>query len=263
MELMHNFTLVHDDIMDRATSRRGRPTVHTTWGSNNALLVGDILLGLAFKHLLETRAKRLQRVLHVFTAGLLDVCEGQALDVEFERRSNVSVNEYFVMIRKKTARLLSAAAELGGLIGEGTEKQIVSLRKFGDSLGRAFQLQDDLLDVVADEKEFGKRIGGDILEGKKTFLLLKALEQAKGNDRKALLRVIHRSTSPPLRTKAEREREVNKVARIYESSGAIDAARKKIREETHRAQRALQSLPKNRAQETLYWLSQMLLTRSS
>ena len=175
VELLHNFTLVHDDVMDHADTRRGRPTVHRRWDLNTALLVGDVLLGLGYDRLLRTRSPRIASILRVYTEGLLEVCEGQALDLEFERRDDVRPGEYFRMIEMKTARLIAMSAELGGLIGGGTAREVAALRTFGFRLGRAFQLQDDLLDVVAEEEAFGKVIGGDILEGKKTYLFTIAL----------------------------------------------------------------------------------------
>ncbi len=258
IEIMHNFTLVHDDIMDNAASRRGRPTVHTKWNVNNALLAGDILLGVAYKEILNTRTPLLAEILQVFTKGLLDVCEGQALDLEFETRSDVTLADYFQMIEKKTGRLLSTSTTLGGLIGGGTPKQVEALRKFGHYLGRAFQLQDDLLDVVASEKDFGKTIGGDIIEGKRTFLLLKALESAKGKERTVLMNVMNRKQrgTPQSTTK-----EVRCVTEIYTSTGAIAAARSRVRHDTVRAGRALEVLPDSQGRQTLLWLSQMLLDR--
>lgn len=258
VEIMHNFTLVHDDIMDNAASRRGRPTVHTKWNVNNALLAGDVLLGVAYKEILNTRTHLLREILQVFTKGLLDVCEGQALDLEFETRTDVTLTEYFEMIEKKTGRLLSTSTTLGGLIGEGTPRHVEALRKFGHYLGRAFQLQDDLLDVVASEKDFGKTIGGDIIEGKKTFLLLKALESARGNQRTILMNVINRKRTGKPRTTTE---EVRRVTEIYESTGAIAAARARVRQDTTRAVKALETLPDSRGRASLLWLSHMLLDR--
>lgn len=257
IELMHNFTLVHDDIMDNAKSRRGQPTVHTKWNVNNALLAGDVLLGLAYRLVLKTRSRKLPRILNVFTEGLLEVCEGQALDLEFEHRNDVTIENYFEMIEKKTGRLISMSTELGGCIGSGREKQISALQRFGQYLGRAFQLQDDLLDVVADETHFGKTIGGDIIEGKKTFLLLQSLRRAGGKDRTVLMRVMNR-----LRTKTERQREIRNVTAIYASTGAIEAARKRIQHDTLQAEKALRLLPKGQTRENLLWFSQMLLKRN-
>ncbi|MBX2992687.1 MAG: polyprenyl synthetase family protein [Bacteroidetes bacterium] len=261
VELMHNFTLVHDDIMDNAPSRRGRPTVHTKWNVNTALLVGDILLGLAYKQALKARVQNPAHCIDVFTKGLLDVCEGQAMDLEFERRMDVSVRDYFRMIEKKTARLISTSTELGGIIGGGTRRQIESLRMFGHYLGRAFQLQDDLLDVIGKEKDFGKTIGGDIIEGKRTFLLLKALEESRGGDRSYLMQVMKRRLSSPVFSVEERRNEVRRIADIYRATGVIEAARVRVRRDTQRAEEALRILPRCRAKETLLWFSQMLLMR--
>ncbi len=262
VELMHNFTLVHDDIMDNAVSRRGKPTVHTRWSANTALLAGDVLLGLAYRQALKTHSNRLQRILQVFTDGLVEVCEGQALDLEFEKRADVTVRDYFAMIEKKTGKLIATSTELGGLLGNGTQRQITALRKFGHYLGRAFQLQDDLLDVVAEEKEFGKTIGGDIIEGKKTFLLLKSLERARGNDRRVLMRVMNRKSSTPLLTLTEKRNEVQAVTAIYRSTGTVESARKLIQLNTERADAMLQLLPASRVRSTLFWFSNMLLQRN-
>lgn len=262
IELMHNFTLVHDDIMDNATSRRGRATVHTRWNVNNALLVGDVLLGLAYKQMLRTSSANLHHILEIFTKGFLDVCEGQALDLEFEHRNDVTLENYFEMIEKKTGTLISTSTELGALVGNGTAKQVTALRKFGHHLGRAFQLQDDLLDVVAEEEKLGKRIGGDIIEGKKTFLLLKSLQKAKGKDRIALMKVMNRRSAASRFNSKEQGVEVRNVASIYLSTGAIEAAREQIQVDTLRAREALTSLPVGRGRETLLWLSEMLLSRN-
>lgn len=263
IELMHNFTLVHDDIMDNATSRRGRATVHTHWNVNNALLVGDVLLGLAYKELLRTSSAKFHHILEIFTKGFLDVCEGQALDLEFEHRNDVTLENYFEMIEKKTGTLISISTELGALVGDGTAKQATALRTFGRHLGRAFQLQDDLLDVVAEEKKLGKRIGGDIIEGKKTFLLLKSLKKARGKDRIALMKVMNRRSSTSRFNSKEQAVEVRNVASIYLSTGAIEAAREQIQADTLRAREALRPLPVGKGRETLLWFSEMLVARNS
>ncbi len=262
VEIMHNFTLVHDDIMDNADARRGRPTVHRKWNVSTALLVGDVLLGLAYKSMTAKRTGETHRIVSLLTSGLLEVCEGQALDLEFERRATVSLKEYFMMTGKKTARLLSMSTELGGIIGGGTAIQIRQLRKFGHALGRAFQLQDDLLDVVADEKAFGKKVGGDITEGKKTFLLLTAWQRARGGDKELLARVMTDGGNKTL-SAANRKRRVATVTSIYEKYGVIEAARVQIDRETRAAVRALAGLPQNRATHMLKWFSEHLLHRSA
>ncbi len=255
-EIMHNFTLVHDDIIDNACSRRGRPTVHVKWDLNYALLVGDVLIGLAYRSLLRTRSERMGRIVALFTSGLAEVCEGQALDLNYAQRGQVSLRQYFAMIEKKTARLFSMSAELGGLVGGGTPRQVEALRRFGHYLGRAFQVQDDLLDVVADQHQFGKHIGGDIIEGKKTFLLLSALERARGKDRQALQRIM-------LQQQPGGKQPVRQIAAIYNQTGAIERARRQIRRDTQKAMSALSALPSTRATAMLRWLSDHLLNRVS
>ncbi|MFN0157433.1 MAG: polyprenyl synthetase family protein [Bacteroidota bacterium] len=262
VEAMHNFTLVHDDIMDNADARRGRPTVHRKWDANTALLVGDVLLGLAYKSVGKTDSNNLRKIISLFTEGLLEVCEGQALDLEFERRGSVSLDEYFVMIEKKTARLISMSTELGGLLGNGTAQQVKQLYKFGRHLGRAFQLQDDLLDVAADEKKFGKTIGGDIIEGKKTFLLLTAWKRAVGGDKRFLGSIMQPKQASLLSSIAKQKR-IATVTALYEKYGVMGEARKQIARETDAAVRALAKLPHNRATRMLGWFSDVLLHRTA
>jgi len=256
VELLHNFTLVHDDVMDNAPSRRGRPTVHTKWNVNNALLVGDVVVSLAYRSLLKTRTKDPRRICELFTNCFVDVCEGQALDLAFERKTHVSVSDYYRMIDKKTGRMIATATELGARIGNGTDREAEALRRFGRNLGRAFQLQDDLLDVVADEKEFGKTIGGDIVAGKKTFLLLKAIERATGKDKRTLNSIIKTAGRPDRRT-------VEKVTAIYHKYGVIDEARQQIRQTTATSLAELAVLQQNRGTRMLQWFSELLLRRVS
>lgn len=256
VEAMHNFTLVHDDIMDHAATRRGRPTVHTRWNLNTALLAGDVLLGLSFNTI--ARSARDARALDLFTRGVLEVCEGQALDIAFERRQDVTVREYFGMIELKTARLLALSAELGGLIGGGSARERALLRRFGLHLGRAFQVQDDLLDVIADRQRFGKRIGGDIVERKRTFLLINALERARGADRLRLRRLL---AAPPAPSAARGT--IRAVTEIYRRSGAIEAARRQIARDSRRATTALDRLPVNPGTRMLRWLAGVLVHRDS
>lgn len=259
IETMHNFTLVHDDVMDNAPSRRGRATVHIRWDLNNALLTGDILLGLAYRSLLRTRSESLPHLIALFTTGLIEVCEGQALDLEFEARSDVTVDEYFTMIEKKTGRLISMATEMGAIIGGGSRAHIDALRLFGHYLGRAFQLQDDLLDVVAEEKQFGKTIGGDIIEGKKTFLLLKAAERAAGKDRILLRKILKRGARGSDSSRAT----VAAVTALYRRTGVLDETMDQIHRNTRKAVAILDALPAGRATAMLRWLSDSLLHRVS
>lgn len=264
VELLHNFTLVHDDVMDHADTRRGRPTVHRHWDLNTALLVGDVLLGLGYDRLLRSPSRRLPALLRIYTEGLLEVCEGQALDLEFERRDDVTPRAYYRMIEKKTARLIAMACELGGHIGGARPAKLAALREFGFRLGRAFQLQDDLLDVVAEEAEFGKTIGGDILEGKKTWLTLRALSDASPRDRAALRRLVRKP--PPGTTRdprsADSRSRVAAAAALYRKYGVLDAAARAVGRDTAAAVRALELLPDTAARRTLHRLAGALLHRS-
>jgi len=262
IELMHNFTLVHDDIMDRARSRRGRPTVHVAWDLNTALLVGDILLGHAYDLLLKSDQRVLSRLSSSFTRGLLDVCEGQAMDLEFGHREDVRVRDYFAMIELKTGRLLSLACEMGGMLGGGGQKDLSTLRSFGHYLGRAFQLQDDLLDVIADQKRLGKPIGGDIIEGKRTYLLLTALERARGEDLR-VLRSILKAGGRAGRGRLPRQVVVRRVADIYRRTGVLRDTERLVRLNTRRALTSLDMLRPSPAREALRWMAEQLVKRAS
>ncbi|RNL56453.1 polyprenyl synthetase family protein [Pedobacter jejuensis] len=182
VEVFHNFTLVHDDIMDNAPLRRGKATVHEKWSINVAILSGDVMMVEANKNLAKVNVKYLKDVLDTFNATAQGVCEGQQLDMEFEERDDVSIEEYINMIRLKTAILLGGALKLGAIIAEASEKDANLIYDFGENIGIAFQLQDDILDVYADPEKFGKQVGGDIIANKKTFLLLKAFELAENEN---------------------------------------------------------------------------------
>ncbi|MBU2045104.1 MAG: polyprenyl synthetase family protein [Bacteroidetes bacterium] len=186
VELFHNFTLMHDDIMDKAPLRRGQPTVHAKWNEAVAILSGDVMFVKAYKMMIQVKPDILSPVLEVFNQTAVGVCEGQQIDMNFERRAEVSIPEYVEMIRLKTAVLVGGALKIGALIGNASEKDAQLLYEFGENLGIAFQLQDDILDVYGDPEKFGKQVGGDIISNKKTFLLIKALELAEGETAKSL-----------------------------------------------------------------------------
>jgi geranylgeranyl diphosphate synthase type II len=255
IEILHNFTLVHDDLMDHAGVRRGRPTVHTRWSPDVAILAGDELVAQAYGSLLQTNAPVLGDVLRTFTGAFVDVCEGQGFDKEFELRKDVSVKEYLLMIRKKTARIISAAAQIGGLIGGGTPRQVEALGKFGEHLGMAFQIKDDLLDITGNEDELGKTIGSDVTERKKTYLMLTALELADKPDRAFLHTVLNGNGRP--------EGYIGKVREIYARSGTLDAAARAVEQRTGHARRSLAALPPGKGREMLLWLSHRLVGRDS
>lgn len=186
IELFHNFTLLHDDIMDNAPLRRGKDTVYAKWNSNIAILSGDAMYTAAFRQIALSPAHILPHVLDVFTRTALEVCEGQQMDMDFETRTKVSIPEYIRMIELKTAVLLAGALEIGALCGGAYATEAHKLYEFGKHVGIAFQLQDDILDVYGDPDKFGKQVGGDIVSNKKTFLLISALDKADAYSKEAL-----------------------------------------------------------------------------
>jgi len=186
VEAFHNFTLMHDDIMDKAPLRRGKATVHEKWNVNTAILSGDVMLVRVYDMFLSLEGSKLNQVLRAFNQCAAEVCEGQQWDMEFESKIKVTEAQYIEMIRLKTAVLLGFSLELGAILADAPEADQIALREFGVNIGIGFQLKDDLLDVYADQKKFGKQVGGDIISNKKTFLLIKALEKAKGKQQKEL-----------------------------------------------------------------------------
>lgn len=180
LEIFHNFTLLHDDIMDHAKKRRGKPTVHIKWNENTAILSGDVMQIESYKWVAETPEKYLKKTLDIFSKTAAEICEGQQYDMEFEDRNNVEADDYIEMIRLKTAVLIAAGCQIGALIGGASDEDAQNLYDFGLNTGLAFQLKDDLLDVYGNEETFGKKIGGDILCNKKTYLLLNAKKLSQG-----------------------------------------------------------------------------------
>ena len=193
IEVFHNFTLLHDDIMDNAEVRRNQPTVHEKFDENSAILSGDAMVFLAYRYLLENRPEKLTDTLDLFSKTAIEVCEGQQFDMNYENRLDVSEDEYLEMIRLKTAVLLACSLKSGALLANSNNETANQLYEFGINLGLAFQLQDDLLDTFGDQKTFGKKIGGDILANKKTFLLIKALENSSNSEKTELLNWINRN----------------------------------------------------------------------
>jgi geranylgeranyl diphosphate synthase, type II len=182
LEVFHNFTLMHDDIMDKAPLRRGQATVHHKWNSNIAILSGDVMLVKAYDFLVDLEPELLKKVIVLFNQCATEVCEGQQLDMNFESRSDVTVDEYLNMIRLKTAVLLGFSMQLGGVLAGANKTDCINLYQAGVDIGIGFQLKDDLLDTFGDAEKFGKKVGGDIASNKKTYLLIRALELAKGKD---------------------------------------------------------------------------------
>lgn len=208
VEAFHNFTLLHDDIMDQAPIRRGKKTVHEKWNVNTAILSGDVMLVKVYEMFLSLDDKKLKAVLKIFNQCAAEVCEGQQWDMEFESKTKVTETQYLDMIRQKTAELLGFSLELGALLADAPGEDQKLLRDFGVNIGIGFQLKDDLLDVYADKKKFGKQVGGDIISNKKTFLLIKALEKARGNQKKDLGKWLASG-------KFDKQKKVNAVTAIY------------------------------------------------
>lgn len=186
IEVFHNFTLLHDDLMDKSNMRRGEPTVHKKWNANTAILSGDAMLIEAYKYIADVSPEVLPKALSLFTKTSMEVCEGQQYDMDFEERNDVSVDEYIAMIRLKTAVLLGCSLKLGAIVSNSSDEDSNNLYDFGINIGLAFQLKDDLLDIYGESAKFGKKLGGDILNNKKTFLLIKALELSDDIQRKEL-----------------------------------------------------------------------------
>jgi len=239
LEVFHNFTLLHDDVMDKAEVRRGRPTVHVKWNENTAILSGDQMLIEAYKLLSHVPAEKLPKVLDLFNKMATEVCEGQQLDVDFEKRNDVTIAEYMEMIRLKTSVLLATALQIGAYIAGGTDEEQQALYDFGINLGLAFQIQDDYLDCFGNPATFGKAIGGDIREGKKTWLWLTASLKEHGTQT------------------------VEDVLREYERLGVKKAAEEEIARLTEKALDCLTSLGVNEGTNALRKLAEKLALRSA
>lgn len=219
VEVFHNFSLVHDDVMDRAPLRRGRPSVWNKFGTDSAILSGDTMLVHCYKQLAASPAALLPDLLDIFNRMAIEVCEGQQLDMDFGLRTGVTIDEYMHMIGLKTAVLLGASLQMGALVGGASHAEAGQLYHFGRSCGLAFQLQDDMLDVFGDPTKVGKQVGGDIIANKKTFLLIKALEMANPTQRAELLHWTSGSEFDP-------ETKVRAVRGIYDEIGLHDHAQK-------------------------------------
>lgn len=221
LEVFHNFTLLHDDIMDKADIRRNKPTVHKKWSENTAILSGDAMTIKAYELLAYCEQKHLPEVLNTFNQTALEVCEGQQYDMDFETRLDVSEDEYIEMIRLKTSVLIAGSLKIGALMADAPKKDIQNIYNFGLNLGLAFQLQDDYLDSFGDVKIFGKKIGNDIISNKKTFLLINALKNADKNTYNQLINIIGQKDFNP-------EEKINTVLSIYKKTEADKLLKEKM-----------------------------------
>ena len=234
VEVFHNFTLLHDDIMDNAAVRRGKPSVFAKWGGNVAILSGDAMLITAYKHLARLTPEHLPRVMHLFNEMALEVCEGQQYDMDFEQKDCVSVEEYILMIERKTSALLSGSATIGATLAGAAEDDVKKIYRFATELGLAFQLQDDVLDSYGDEA-LGKKIGGDILEGKQTYLMVQAMNRASDEERE-VLRATHR------REDLTPEQKIATVLALYDKLDVKHSAEQQIEVRFERALGVLDTL---------------------
>ncbi len=236
VEVFHNFTLMHDDIMDKAPLRRGEPTVHKRWNDNIAILSGDVMMVKAYELLMQVPPEKLNTVLAAFNKCATEVCEGQQYDMNFETKTAVSEEEYLNMIRLKTAALLGLSMELGAIIGGADEQSCALLQEFGIMIGIGFQLKDDLLDVYADQGKFGKQVGGDIIVNKKTFLLIKALEKAQQPEKDKLEDWLTKEFF-------DKGEKVKQVVSIYNQLGMRDLTELKMNEYFNAGFASLDKLP--------------------
>jgi len=235
VEVFHNFSLIHDDIMDDAPLRRGNQTVHEKWNINTGILSGDAMLILAYQYFEDYEPKVFRELAKLFSKTALEVCEGQQYDVDFETRNDVGILEYLKMIEYKTAVLVGAAMKMGAIVAETTEENANLIYDFGLNLGIAFQLQDDYLDAFGDPETFGKQVGGDIIENKKTFLYLKAIELATATEKEQLLHLF--SIQPDDNTA-----KINSIKEIFVSAGASIATQEAIKDYTFEAFKTLEKL---------------------
>ncbi len=233
VEVFHNFSLVHDDIMDNADIRRGIPTVHKKFGLNAGILAGDVMLSFAYKYLADVPHKFIPELLHVFNKTAIEIFEGQQMDMDFEKRTEVGEAEYLKMIEFKTSVLLGCSLHLGAILGDAKAEDQKLINDFGLQLGLAFQIKDDYLDTFGEAEKVGKRIGGDILQNKKTYLYVAAMNRANEEQNKQLLSLLHETNE---------ERKINTVKQLYETTGARQQTLNKSEEFYQLALKALDKI---------------------
>jgi len=246
LELMHTFSLIHDDIMDHDELRRNVKTVHVLYGEPTAILAGDLLFSKAFE-LCDPKATK------ILAHASVDLCEGQELDMEFEERTFVSEREYVEMIKKKTASLFEASTAMGAVLAGGSEKQVRAFSEYGQNLGMAFQIYDDLLDLLADEKKLGKPVFSDIAEGKKTLIVVRAMESLRGMERDRLAKLLHKTKKS--------KKETDEIFKLLKESGAIEYAKQKSRGYINNAKKSLEKIPDSKAKDELLRIADFVVER--
>ncbi len=256
IEMFHNFTLLHDDVMDNSYVRRNRETVHAKWNINQAILSGDAMIILVYQKLLELPNKKIKPIMKLINRTALQVCEGQQLDMEFETTLDVSIEEYIQMIKLKTAVLLGSSLALGAIVAEADEKNIKEMYEFGINIGLAFQIQDDYFDTYGDFNTFGKKIGNDIITNKKTFLLVNALNLAKGETKTRLEKLFTEKTQ-------EEQNKINNVKAIYNELKIEEITKNKIQEYYHKAIRNIDRIKgvSTSQKEILYQFAEYIVKR--
>ncbi len=235
VEVFHNFTLIHDDIMDDAPLRRGYKTVHEKWDVNTGILSGDAMMILAYQYLESYDAITFKKLSQLFNKTALEVCEGQQMDIDFETRNDVSIEEYIKMISLKTSVLVATALKMGAIVAKASEEDAQKIYGFGLNLGIAFQLQDDYLDAFGNPKTFGKQVGGDIIENKKTYLYIKALELCNETEKRVLSELFTSKFK-------NNQQKIDEVKSIFDSSGATVKTKEAIKKYTHKAFEVLNSI---------------------
>lgn len=254
VEIFHNFTLMHDDIMDDAPLRRGKTTVHEKWDDNTAILSGDAMLVQAYDELCKSKVEYLPALLQVFNRTALEVCEGQQFDMEFETRDDVKLEEYMEMIRLKTSVLLAGALKMGAIAAGADTATQDKFYQYGIDTGLAFQLQDDFLDAFGDPASFGKQVGGDILADKKTFLYITATEKGSAQDQQVMQDWVGKNDRP--------EEKVDTIKTLFQSTGAADALRGELKVHHDRALETLGQIPVNESGHALFsFLTEMVTIR--
>ncbi|MGN1362460.1 MAG: short chain isoprenyl diphosphate synthase IdsA [Methanobrevibacter sp.] len=259
-ELIHTFSLIHDDIMDDDDMRRGKPSVHTVWGEPLAILAGDTLFSKAFELVISSKEdnvhpERVANALSVVADACVKICEGQASDMGFEGNFDVNEDEYLNMIFKKTGALIAGACEAGAILGGADQEVIDAMYEYGKAIGLAFQIQDDYLDVISDEEDLGKPVGSDIAEGKMTLMVVKALNEANDEDKQTLIKILEDQNSPI--------EDVNKAIDLFNKYGSIKYAHDLALENVNKAKEILNILPDSSSKSSLSMLADFVIERKS
>lgn len=257
IEIFHNFTLLHDDVMDNAPLRRGKPSVFKKWNISTAILSGDVMFSLSLRELSKCNAEVLPVILNTFVDITIKVCEGQQMDMDFENSKVVNIDDYMKMIELKTAYLIGGCLKIGAQLGKANEKECLEMFSFGLKAGTAFQIIDDYLDAFGDPDTFGKQTGGDILSGKKTYLFLETEKALSGSDREEFLSIFNSKT-------LDRESKVSKVKFLYEKSGSKDKLKRLCSEMLNEAEKIIENVQGDlRAKEELINLTRQLSKRQN